>query len=204
MRVLRILLLLTWVANVSPAADRPPNIIVILADDFGVGDIQTHYPDNKIPTPYLDKLVREGISYRCAQSFSRVFPDALRLADRPICLAGQGAKWVVAAYEPPLMRIGPRSPVFSVSTATPPRASANGIWLELAGPRTSKMTEAPNGQSTSNGISPNPSRADRLIVASTTSSVLICRTCRRLPGSKTIASSPSRPKNTSTIRTKAW
>ena len=40
-----------------------PNIIVILADDFGIGDIQAHFPQNKIATPHLDRLVRQGMSF---------------------------------------------------------------------------------------------------------------------------------------------
>ena len=149
MRVLRILLLLTWVANVSPAADRPPNIIVILADDFGVGDIQTHYPDNKIPTPYLDKLVREGISFTDAHS-----PSAVCSPTRYGLLTGRYAwrtrlqEWVVAAYEPPLI---------TKDRATLPgflrehgyATSCIGKWhlgWNWPGPQTSKMTEAPNGQ----------------------------------------------------------
>jgi hypothetical protein len=53
MKYLRVLLLslVSLAANLR-AADRP-NIIVILADDFGVGDIQAHYPNNKIPTHIL-------------------------------------------------------------------------------------------------------------------------------------------------------
>ena len=47
----------------SAIAVERPNIVVILADDFGVGDIQAHYPDNKIPTPYLDRLVHQGMSF---------------------------------------------------------------------------------------------------------------------------------------------
>ncbi len=42
------------------ASPRKPNIVVILADDFGVGDIQAHYPNNRIPTPHLDRLVSTG------------------------------------------------------------------------------------------------------------------------------------------------
>ena len=34
-----------------------PNIVIILADDFGVGDIQAHYPDNKIPTPSAGNMI---------------------------------------------------------------------------------------------------------------------------------------------------
>ena len=49
-----------------------PNIVVILADDFGVGDIQAHYPANKIPTPHLDRLVRQGRSFTDAHSSSAV------------------------------------------------------------------------------------------------------------------------------------
>ena len=47
--------------NVTRAAEQHPNVVIILADDFGVGDIQTHYPDNKIATPHLDRLVRQGM-----------------------------------------------------------------------------------------------------------------------------------------------
>ena len=49
-----------------------PNIVVVLADDFGVGDIQAHYPDNKIATPSLDRLVRQAMSFTDAHSPSAV------------------------------------------------------------------------------------------------------------------------------------
>ena len=54
------------------AEEHRPNIVVILADDFGVGDIQAHYPDNKILTPYLDRLVSQGMSFTDAHSPSAV------------------------------------------------------------------------------------------------------------------------------------
>src|SRR5687768_17670040 len=38
-----------------------PNIVIILADDFGVGDIQAHFPENKIRTPHLDRFTKESI-----------------------------------------------------------------------------------------------------------------------------------------------
>jgi arylsulfatase A-like enzyme len=38
-----------------------PNIVFILADDMGYGDLQTYNPESKIPTPFIDKLASEGI-----------------------------------------------------------------------------------------------------------------------------------------------
>lgn len=47
-----------------------PNIVIILADDFGVGDIQAHYPDNKIATPFLDAFSSESMRFTNAHSGS--------------------------------------------------------------------------------------------------------------------------------------
>ena len=69
-----------------------PNIVVILADDFGVGDIQSHYPKNKIPTPCLDRLVGQGMSFTDAHSPSAVCtPTPLRAFDGPLLLANPAA-----------------------------------------------------------------------------------------------------------------
>jgi len=42
-------------------SDRPPNIIIILADDLGYGDIGINGA-RQINTPYIDQLAREGVS----------------------------------------------------------------------------------------------------------------------------------------------
>jgi len=91
-------------ADFSFAAPEHPNIVIILADDFGVGDIQAHYPDNKIATPYLDRLVQQGMSFTDAHS-----PSAVCSPTRYGLLTGRYAwrtrlqEWVIAAYEPPLI-----------------------------------------------------------------------------------------------------
>jgi arylsulfatase A-like enzyme len=57
------------------AADsaRPPNIVVILADDLGYGDVQRLNPDRgKIKTPNLDKLAAQGMTFTDAHSGSSV------------------------------------------------------------------------------------------------------------------------------------
>ena len=53
----------------APAA---PNIVLILCDDLGYGDVGAYYPGAKIPTPHMDKLAREGMRFTDAHSPSSV------------------------------------------------------------------------------------------------------------------------------------
>ncbi|MBK3515790.1 sulfatase family protein [Carboxylicivirga marina] len=52
--------------------EQHPNIIYILADDMGYGDIKGLNINSKIPTPHLDQLINEGISFSDAHSNSAV------------------------------------------------------------------------------------------------------------------------------------
>ncbi len=45
-----------------------PNIVFILADDMGYGDLKAFYPQSRIPTPHLDKLARDGMCFTDAHS----------------------------------------------------------------------------------------------------------------------------------------
>lgn len=38
-----------------------PNIVIILTDDLGYGDVSKYNPDSKIQTPFMDALAEEGI-----------------------------------------------------------------------------------------------------------------------------------------------
>ena len=49
-----------------------PNIIYILADDMGYGDLQSLNPDSKIPTPIMDKVLQEGLYFTDAHTNSAV------------------------------------------------------------------------------------------------------------------------------------
>ncbi|MFC2125087.1 arylsulfatase [Bacteroidota bacterium] len=81
-----------------------PNIVIILADDFGVGDIQAHYPENKIPTPYLDKLVDQSMSFTDAHSGSAVCsPTRYGLLTGRYAWRTSLQEWVLSSYEPPLI-----------------------------------------------------------------------------------------------------
>lgn len=52
----------------ASANDRKPNIIVILADDLGYGDVSCYNPKSKVATPNLDALARQGMRFTDAHS----------------------------------------------------------------------------------------------------------------------------------------
>lgn len=149
LRLLTFLAVLLVVVRSAAAENAPPNIVVILADDFGVGDIQAHYPENKIVTPHLDRLVRQGMSFTDAHG-----PSAVCSPTRYGLLTGRYAwrtplqEWVIAAYEPPLIRHDrPTLPGFLQQHGY--HTACIGKWhlgWEWAGPQPSRMTEKRNGQ----------------------------------------------------------
>jgi len=66
-------LLLLPGALATAAEATKPNILVILADDLGYGDIRAYNPTRgKIPTPHLDRLAAEGMRFTDAHSSSGV------------------------------------------------------------------------------------------------------------------------------------
>ncbi len=54
------------------AADAPPNIVIILADDLGYGDLGCYNGESKIRTPHIDRLAEEGSRFTDAHSPSAV------------------------------------------------------------------------------------------------------------------------------------
>lgn len=50
----------------------PPNIVVILTDDQGYGDVTAFNPASRIPTPHIDQLAREGLRFTDAHTSSSV------------------------------------------------------------------------------------------------------------------------------------
>ena len=57
----------------AASATAHPNIVIVLADDFGFGDAACFDPEfSKIPTPNIDRLAREGMMFTAAHSSSAV------------------------------------------------------------------------------------------------------------------------------------
>jgi len=67
-----------------PPGARLPNIVLILADDFGWGDAACYNPQSRVPTPHLDRLAREGMRFVNAYS-----PDAVCTPSRYSLMTGR-------------------------------------------------------------------------------------------------------------------
>ncbi len=67
-----IVALLAIPCGVARAAGANPNIVFILADDLGYGDLSCYNAQSKVPTPRIDRLAREGMRFTDAHSPSTV------------------------------------------------------------------------------------------------------------------------------------
>ena len=67
-------IVLQSIAFVAPFAQcqERPNIVLILADDMGYGDVKANNPLSKILTPHLDRLANQGMRFTDAHSPSAV------------------------------------------------------------------------------------------------------------------------------------
>ncbi len=59
----------------QPVSARPPNIVVILADDMGMNDVTTHgggYAALGVPTPAIDAIARAGVRFDAGYAGSAI------------------------------------------------------------------------------------------------------------------------------------
>lgn len=66
-----LLLLITSCLSVRGQGEMP-NILFILADDLGYGDVGCYNPESKVPTPHLDRMASQGMLFTDAHSPSTV------------------------------------------------------------------------------------------------------------------------------------
>ena len=65
-------LILAVLSSGFAAAAEKPNIVFILADDLGIGDVRAFNPDGKIATPNMDRLAAAGMKFTDAHTPSAV------------------------------------------------------------------------------------------------------------------------------------
>src|SRR4051794_5292754 len=70
--LLWVVVLLPSLARAAPPAGERPNIVYILADDLGYGDVHCLNPGGKIATPNLDHLAADGMAFTDCHSSSAV------------------------------------------------------------------------------------------------------------------------------------
>jgi arylsulfatase A-like enzyme len=99
-----VILPVLFLSCTSMEEDRPPNIIYILADDLGYGDVECFNPGSKIPTPFLNEMAVRGISFTAAHA-----PASVCTPTRYSFLTGRypwrsamksGVSWI---WDPPIL-----------------------------------------------------------------------------------------------------
>lgn len=90
--------------DAQPDRDRHPNLVYILADDLGYGDLRCYQPDSKIPTPHLDRLAEQGARFTDAHSPSAVCtPTRYGILTGRYCWRSTLQKSVLWSWDPPLI-----------------------------------------------------------------------------------------------------
>jgi len=82
----------------SALARSRPNVILLICDDFGIGDFQVYNKNSKVPTPNIDRLGNEGVKFvdghagssRCAPSRYMLMSGRYSLEDSPSRRLDQG------------------------------------------------------------------------------------------------------------------
>ena len=81
-----------------------PNILLIMAEDMGYGDVHALNAESKIPTPNIDRLAREGMTFTDAHSPSAVCtPTRYGLLTGRYCWRSKLKRGVLGGYSPPLI-----------------------------------------------------------------------------------------------------
>jgi len=111
-----------------PAVAETPNVVLILADDMGYGDVHAVNPWSKIPTPNLDQLAADGVTFTDAHSPSAVCtPTRYGLLTGRYCWRTRLRKGVLGGYSEPLLAAD-RSTIGTMLKKVGYRTGAVGKW----------------------------------------------------------------------------
>lgn len=99
-----LVVLAVYSQRVDASQPSRPNIVLIMADDMGYGDVHALNPRSKIPTPHLDQLAATGITFTDAHSPSAVCtPTRYGLLVGRYCWRTRLKSGVLGGYSQPLI-----------------------------------------------------------------------------------------------------
>jgi arylsulfatase A-like enzyme len=121
----------SFLASLSVAGLRAatkPNVLVILADDLGIGDVGCYSPEAKVKTPNLDRLARQGMRFTDAHSPSSVCtPTRYGLLTGRYCWRSRLKSGVLNGESPSLIELG-RETLASLFEKAGYRTGGFGKW----------------------------------------------------------------------------
>ncbi len=107
---------------------RPPNLVIILADDLGYGDPRCYNPASKVPTPHIDRLAAQGLRFTDAHTPSAVCtPTRYGVLTGRYCWRTPLKRGVLQGYSPLLIEPG-RMTVASLLKQKGYATTAVGKW----------------------------------------------------------------------------
>lgn len=127
LRMLGVLFLGTCTTS---AADQPPNVVLIFADDLGYGDLGC-YGATKVQTPNIDRLAAEGRRFTDAHSVSAVCTPsryALLTGQYPVRADGGKGLWGPAPVTSPLLVDTEKTTVADVFKSSGYETACIGKW----------------------------------------------------------------------------
>ena len=125
---MKLILFLIGFLVVSSVYAAKPNIVFILADDMGYGDVQALNSKSKIPTPHLNRLAKEGMTFTDAHSPSAVCtPTRYGTLTGRYCWRSRMKRGVLGGYSAPLIEKN-RSTVGTLLQGAGYHTAAIGKW----------------------------------------------------------------------------
>ena len=114
--------------NTQLRTSAQPTVVVVMADDMGVGDLEVLNPASRIPTPNMSLVAERGLSFLDAHSASSVCTSSRYgfLTGR-YCWRSALPRGVLAGYEPPLIEPG-RATIATMLRSVGYTTAAVGKW----------------------------------------------------------------------------
>src|SRR5215467_2887762 len=94
-------------ASLATSAPKLPNIVYVLADDLGWGDLDCYNRDSAVPTPNANRFATQGVRFADMHSPSAVCtPTRYGILTGRYCWRSRLKQGVLQGYDPSLIEPG--------------------------------------------------------------------------------------------------